>query len=128
MNKPLTLLIALAAVTPLPVACSPAPSTAPAVKATAAATASPSAPPGCAQAKAGVAAVQHQINAGDTHAALTLISDLRDNLPPGKLQADTALAAVKMSFLNYDATSGNPVYQDDKDTQAALDAIKADCP
>lgn len=102
-----------------------APKAAPAAATTAAA--SPSGVPGCAQALAGVAGVQHQINAGDTRAALTGIQDLRDALPDGKVKADVSLAAVKLAFLNYDVTTGNSIYQADKDFRDAIDVVKADC-
>lgn len=102
-----------------------APKGAPAAATTAAA--SPSGAPGCAQATAAVAAARHDINAQDFAGATTRISDLRDALPDGKLKVDAALAATDLSFLSYDAASGNPVYQAVKDALAGLDKISADC-
>jgi hypothetical protein len=90
-------------------------------------TASPSGAPGCAQAAAAVLAARERINAQDYAGAVTRISDLRDTLPRGKLQADAALAATDLAFLSYDAASGNPAYQAIKDVHAALDKIDADC-
>lgn len=95
-------------------------------QATSAAT-SASVPAGCTQATAAVTAAQEQINAQDFSGAATRIADLRDTLPRGKLQVDAALAAPKIAFLNLDATQGNPVLQDIKDVQGALDVISADC-
>lgn len=108
--------------------CTTSAATAPkATPAAATTAASPSAAPGCAQATAAVLAARHDINARDFAAATTRIADLRDALPDGKLKVDAALAAVKLAFLNEDVTQGNPVYQDLKDSRAALDKISADC-
>jgi len=115
--------LALAAVTLLS-ACTTAAHTA--------ATASPpaasaSAPGGCAQATAAVAAARKRINARDYAGAVTRISDLRDAAPNRRVGIDAAFAAQKLAFLEADVAQGSPVYQDLKDSLAALDTIDADC-
>jgi len=124
MNK--TPLIALAAVILLLTACSSAPGPVPAVKATAAASAS--APPGCAKAKPAVAAARARYDANDIAGAATRLRVLSGSLPDGKLKADVIKAALALSLLSFDVATGNPVYQDVKDSQKGFDVIEADCP
>ncbi|HWU23113.1 MAG TPA: hypothetical protein VN088_16365, partial [Nocardioides sp.] len=76
---------------------------------------------------AAVLAARKRINAQDYAGAVTVISDLRDATPNRKVATDAAFAATDLAFLSYDATSGNPAYQDLKDSLAALGKIGADC-
>ena len=92
--------------------------------ATAAASASSS--PGCAQATAAVLAARQRISAQDYAGAVTAISGLRDTAH-GKVAVDAVFAAQKLACLQADVAQGSPVYQDLKDSLAALGKISGDC-